>query len=101
MRQGEIWERGDRPTLALVLSSDLYNEAGPGRVIVCPVVPGEPLAADTFATDVAITAPLMGTVLPELIEWLPASDLTHPRGTVEVPAWRQIDQIVRAVLGHI
>jgi mRNA-degrading endonuclease toxin of MazEF toxin-antitoxin module len=101
VRQGEIWERGDRPTLALILSSDLYNEAGPGRVIVCPVVPGEPLPADEFAADIAISSPLKGTVLPELIEWLPASGLTHPRGAVSALDLRQIDQVVRAVLGHV
>lgn len=101
MRQGEIWERGDRPTLALVLSSDLYNEAGPGRVIVCPVVLGEPLPTEEFAADVSIAAPLKGTVLPELIEWLPASGLTHPCGAVSAPDWQRVDQIVRAVLGHI
>ncbi|NUR63880.1 MAG: type II toxin-antitoxin system PemK/MazF family toxin [Catenulispora sp.] len=101
MRQGEIWERGDRPTLALVLSSDLYNEAGPGRVIVCPVIPGEPLPAEEFATDITIVNPLAGTVLPELIEWLPASGLTHPRGAVSRPDWQKVDQVVRAVLGHI
>lgn len=101
MRQGEIWERGDRPALALILSSDLYNEAGPGRVIVCPVVPGEPIPAEGFTTDVPISSPLKGTVLPELIEWLPGSGLTHPRGAVSESDWRQIDQIVRAVLGHV
>jgi mRNA-degrading endonuclease toxin of MazEF toxin-antitoxin module len=101
VRQGEIWERGDRPTLALVLSSDLYNEAGPGRVIVCPVVPGEPLPGEEFAADVPIAAPLKGTVLPELIEWLPASGLTHPRGALSAPDWQRVDQTVRAVLGHM
>ena len=101
MRQGEIWERGDRPTLALILSSDLYNEAGPGRVIVCPVRPGEPLPSEDFTADIAISAPLLGTVLPELIEWLPVSGLTHPRGAVSPEDWRHIDQVVRAVLGHI
>ncbi|MBS2531455.1 type II toxin-antitoxin system PemK/MazF family toxin [Catenulispora sp. NF23] len=101
MRQGEIWERGDRPTLALILSSNLYNEAGPGRVIVCPVIPGEPLPAEDFATDVPLATPLTGTVLPELVEWLPISGLTHPRGAVTAQDWQRIDQIVRAILGHI
>lgn len=101
MRQGEVWERGDRPTLALVLSSDLYNEAGPGRVIVCPVIPGEAVPTDEFAGDVPIAAPLVGTVLPELIEWLPASGLTHPRGALSGTDWQHVDQVVRAVLGHI
>lgn len=87
--------------MALILSSNLYNEAGPGRVIVCPVIPGEPLPGEEFAADVPITAPLMGTVLPELIEWLPASGLTHPRGAVSAPDWQRVDQTVRAVLGHI
>jgi mRNA-degrading endonuclease toxin of MazEF toxin-antitoxin module len=100
VRQGEVWERGDRPTLALILSSDLYNEAGPGRVIVCPVLPGEPVPIEDFAGDVPITTPLTGTVLAELLEWLPASGLTEPRGTLSGPDWERVDQVVRAVLGH-
>jgi mRNA-degrading endonuclease toxin of MazEF toxin-antitoxin module len=92
---------GDRPTLALVLSSDLYYEAGPGRVIVCPVIPGEPLPTEECAADVPVIAPLMGTVLPELIEWLPVSGPTAPRGALSEPDWQRVDQVVRAVLGHI
>jgi mRNA-degrading endonuclease toxin of MazEF toxin-antitoxin module len=100
VRQGEVWERGDKPTLALILSSDLYNEAGPGRVIVCPVLPGAPAAAEE-AGDVPITTPLAGTVMAELIEWLPASGLTHPRGALSAQDWQRVDQVVRALLGHL
>ena len=73
MRQGEVWARGDQPTLALIVSSDMYNEAATGRVIVCPVIPGEPLPNDDFAADVGVTAPVTGTIVPELIGWIPAS----------------------------
>jgi hypothetical protein len=40
-------------------------------------------------------------VLPELIEWLPASGLTHPRGALSARDRQRVDQIVRAVLGHL
>ena len=85
----------------MILSSDLYNEGGPGHVIVCPVLPGEPVLAQEFTGYVPITSPLIGTVLAELIERFPASGLTEPRGTLSGPDRRRVDQVVRAVLGHI
>ncbi len=84
MRQGEVWARAD----ALIVSADMYNNAGTGRVIVCPVIPGDPLPHDDYAADAGITDPLPGTVLPELVAWMPTD------------AWQRVDQILRRTLGH-
>ncbi len=37
MRHGEVWARADQPAHALILSSDMYNNAATGRVVICPV----------------------------------------------------------------
>lgn len=78
----------------------MYNDAGTGRVVVCPIVPGEPPPYDDYAADVGITVPVAGTVLPELVAWMPVSGLSHRLGSVSAEAWRQADQILRRVLGH-
>jgi mRNA-degrading endonuclease toxin of MazEF toxin-antitoxin module len=100
VRQGEVWARGDQPTLALIVSSDMYNSANTGRVIVCPVIPGGRLPNDDFAADVGISAPVTGTVLPELIGWMPASGLSAPLGALGAGDWQNVDQILRRVLDH-
>ncbi len=100
MRQGEVWARADTPAYALIVSADMYNNAGTGRVIVCPVIPGDPLPHDDYAADAGITDPLPGTVLPELVAWVPTSGLSHRLGPIPDDAWQRVDQILRRILGH-
>lgn len=69
------------------------NNANTGRVVVCPVVPGEPLPFDDSAADVGITVPVSGTVLPELVAWMPTSGLSHRLGAVLPEAWQRADQL--------
>jgi mRNA-degrading endonuclease toxin of MazEF toxin-antitoxin module len=100
VRQGEVWARADAPAHALIVSANMYNNANTGRVVVCPVVPGEPLPFDDYAADVGITVPVSGTVLPELVAWMPTSGLSHRLGAVPREVWQRADQILRRVLGH-
>ncbi|CAO5151590.1 putative Toxin Rv0299 [Frankia sp. AiPs1] len=100
MRQGEVWARADAPSYALIVSADLYNDANTGRVVVCPVIPGEPLPFDDYAADVGITDPVSGTVLPELVAWMPAAGLSHRLGALGADSWQRADHILRRVLGH-
>ncbi|WP_322766424.1 hypothetical protein [Frankia sp. Cr1] len=78
MRQGEVWARADTPAYALIVSAGMYNNAGTGRVIVCPVIPGDPLPHDDYAADAGITDPLPGTVLPALVAWVPTQSPVPP-----------------------
>jgi mRNA-degrading endonuclease toxin of MazEF toxin-antitoxin module len=65
-------------------------------------VPGAPRRAlEEFTGYVPITTPLTGTVLAELIERLPTSGLTEPRGALSSPDWHRVDQVVGAVPGHL
>ena len=100
MRQGEVWARADQPTQALIVSSDMYNNAATGRVVVCPVIPGDPLPFDDYAADVGITDPIKGTVIPELIGWMPISGLSHLLGHIGDPSWSKVDHILCRVLNH-
>jgi mRNA-degrading endonuclease toxin of MazEF toxin-antitoxin module len=100
VRQGEVWARADAPSYALVVSADMYNNAGTGRVVVCPVIPGDPLPHDDYAADVGIADPVSGTVLPELVAWMPVAGLSRRIGPIPADAWQRVDQILRRVLGH-
>ncbi len=100
MRHGEVWARADQPAHALILSSDMYNNAATGRVVICPVIPGDPLPFDDYAADVGIIEPITGTVIPELIGWMPVSGLSHLLGRINDQAWAKVDQILRRVLNH-
>ncbi len=100
MQQGEVWARADAPVYVLIVSADMYNSAGTGRVVTCPVIPGDPLPHDDYAADAGITDPIPGTVLPELIAWIPTAGLSHRLGPIPAEAWQRVDQILRRVLGH-
>jgi len=98
VHRGEVWARADQPTHALIVSSDMYNDAATGRVVVCPVIPGEPLPHDDYAADVGVSAPISGTILPELIGWMPVSGLGGRLGALGEEDWRRVEQILRRVL---
>lgn len=76
----------------------MYNDALTGRVVVCPVIPGEPLPYDDYAADVGISVPTAGTVLPELIGWMPVSGLGGCLGALGEEDWGRVEQILRRVL---
>jgi mRNA-degrading endonuclease toxin of MazEF toxin-antitoxin module len=95
-----VWVRADAPAHALVVSADLYNNADTGRVIVCPVIPGDPLPYDDYAADVGVAAPVAGTVLPELVAWMPVSGLSRRLGALDARDWARVDRILRRILGH-
>ncbi|WP_018635914.1 hypothetical protein [Parafrankia elaeagni] len=63
--------------------------------MTCPVIPGEPLPHDDYAADAGITTPIKGTIVPELVAWMPVSGLSHLLGPVPADAWQRIDQILR------
>mgnify|MGYP003408732440 CR=1 FL=1 len=72
---GDIAPRQDstRELYVAVLSNSIHLAANTGRVITCPFIPG-PIADDAMAMVVAISRP-DGTLLPELVQWLPTSAL--------------------------
>lgn len=97
MRQGEVWTRGDAAALVVVVSGDLYNTADTGRVVVCPVIPGDPFGDFTFV--IPLNTPVSGFVVPDLVTALPTAALTERRGDVEVKDKERILSTVRGVLG--
>jgi mRNA-degrading endonuclease toxin of MazEF toxin-antitoxin module len=95
---GDIAPRRDteHELYVAVLSNAVHLAADTGRVITCPFVPGQ-LPDDTMAMVVAVAQP-EGTLLPELVQWLPSSALDEPIGTVDAAALRETASLVTALI---
>lgn len=95
---GDIAPRQDssRELYVAVLSNSIHLAANTGRVITCPFIPGR-IPDDTIAMVVPINQP-EGTLLPELVQWLPSSALGEPIGAVGAPALGEAASIVAALI---
>ena len=80
-----------------VLSNGAHLQAGTGRLITCPFIPGD-LNEGAMALVVAVDQP-RGVLLPELVQWLPSSALDEPIGNIGAASLRQASAIVAALLG--
>ena len=79
-----------------VLSNSIHLAANTGRVITCPFIPGR-IPDDAMALVVPIDQP-EGTLLPELIQWLPSSALGDPIGAVGAAALGEAASLVAALI---
>ncbi|KZS73132.1 toxin [Mycobacterium kansasii] len=95
---GDITPRQDssRELYVAVLSNSIHLAANTGRVITCPFIPGR-ISDDTMAMVVPINQP-DGTLLPELVQWLPSSALGEPIGAVGEAALGEAASIVAALI---
>jgi mRNA-degrading endonuclease toxin of MazEF toxin-antitoxin module len=95
---GDITPRQDstRELYVAVLSNSIHLAANTGRVITCPFIPGQ-IPDDAMAMVVAINMP-DGTLLPELVQWLPTSALGEPIGTTGPAALTEATSIVTALI---
>ena len=95
---GDIAPRRDssRELYVAVLSNSIHLGAETGRIITCPFIPGR-LPDATMAMVVAVDHP-EGTLLPELVQWLPKSALAEPIGSVGPAALGETTSIVKALL---
>lgn len=89
-------EDSDRDLYVAVLSNSIHLAANTGRVITCPFIPGR-LPDDAMAMVVAIRQP-EGTLLPELVQWLPSSALGEPIGRTGPSALTEATSIVTALI---
>ena len=98
MAPGDIAPRQDssRDLYVAVRSNSIHLSANTGRVIICPFIPGR-IPDDAMAMVVAISQP-EGTLLPELVQWLPASALGDPIGTTGPAALTEATSIVTALI---
>ncbi len=80
-----------------VLSGDAHIQAGTGRLITCPFIPGD-LGTDAMALVVAVDQP-RGVLLPELVQWLPSSALDAPIGNIGPASLDEATAIIGALVG--
>ena len=83
-------------TMEVYLKHALGMAPDTGRLIACPFIPGR-LPDDTMAMVVSVSQP-EGTLLPELVQWLPSSALGDPIGTVGTAALGEAASIVMALI---
>jgi hypothetical protein len=95
---GDIAARRDSDSelYVAVLSNAIHLAADTGRVITCPFIPGQ-IPDDIMAMVVTVDRP-QGTLLPELVQWLPSSALDEPIGTISDTALRETTSIVTALI---
>ncbi len=86
----------DHELYVVVLSNAIHLAAATGRAITCPFIPGEVLSG-TMAMVVAVEQPA-GTVLPELVQWLPVSALDESIGNIGDAALHKTTAIVTALI---
>ena len=95
---GDIAPRrdSDDELYVAVLSNAIHLAADTGRVIACPFIPGR-LPDDAMAMVVAVEQP-EGTLLPELVQWLPSAALDESIGTIGAAAQRETAAMVTALI---
>ena len=95
---GDIAPRrdSDDELYVAVLSNAIHLAADTGRVITCPFIPGR-LPDDAMAMVIAVEQP-EGTLLPELVQWLPSTALDEPIGTIGAAALRETAAIVTGLI---
>ncbi|ETW25269.1 hypothetical protein [Mycobacterium gastri] len=95
---GDIAPRQDttRELYVAVLSNSIHLAANTGRVITCPFIPGQ-VPDDAMAMVVPASQP-EGTLLPELVQWLPTSALGEPIGNMGPAALTEATSIVTALI---
>jgi mRNA-degrading endonuclease toxin of MazEF toxin-antitoxin module len=96
---GDIARREDAggDLLVAVLSNSMHVMARTGRVIVCPYVPGT-VADEAMALVVGVADP-PGTLLAELVQWIPQSALGAPIGNVGPDAVTRATAIITVLIG--
>jgi hypothetical protein len=95
---GDIAPRRDseHELYVAVLSNAIHLAADTGRVITCPFIPRRP-PDDAVAMVIAVEQP-EGTLLPELVQWLPSAALDEPIGTMGAGTLRETTAIVTALI---
>lgn len=95
---GDIVPRRDteHDLYVAVLSNTIHVSAHTGRVITCPFIPGK-VPEEAMAMAVTVEHPT-GTLLPELVQWLPLAALDEPVGSVGPAQLREATSIVAALI---
>ena len=94
-RRGEVWRRGDVNALVVVLSNDLYHQAG-SYVICAPIFPGDP--GDHHPAVIAVTAPVRGHLVPAFVAGIPQSALQERLGRADPEVVTRAVNVITAAI---
>lgn len=95
---GDIAPRRDseHELYVAVSSNGIHLAADTGRVITCPFIPGR-IPDQATAMVVPVRQP-EGTLLPELVQWLPRAALDEPIGAIGAANLRRVAAVVTALI---
>lgn len=94
-RRGEVWRRGDVDAYVVVLSNDLYHQAG-SYVICAPVFRGSP--GDHHPAVIPVTGPVAGHVVPAFVVGIPQSALSDRLGSADPEVVERAVNVVTAAV---
>ncbi|MGH3682526.1 MAG: hypothetical protein ACRDT2_20025 [Natronosporangium sp.] len=94
-RSGEVWRRGDVDALVVVLSNDLYHQAG-SYLICAPVFRGDP--GDHHPAVIPLTSPVAGHLIPAFVAGIPQSALRERLGIADPGAVARAVNVITAAL---
>jgi mRNA-degrading endonuclease toxin of MazEF toxin-antitoxin module len=99
IRSGDIVPRQDTNSelFVVVLSNSIHLQAHTGRVVTCPYIPGQVADTDMPLVVGSQNEP-RGTLLAELVQWLPVTALADPVGNVGEDALRRTSAIISALI---
>jgi mRNA-degrading endonuclease toxin of MazEF toxin-antitoxin module len=94
-RNGEVWRRGDVNAHVVVLSNNLYHQAG-SYVICAPVFRGDP--RDHHPAVIPLTTPVAGHIVPAFVAGIPQSALKERLGRADPAAVARAVNVITAAL---
>jgi mRNA-degrading endonuclease toxin of MazEF toxin-antitoxin module len=94
-RRGEVWRRGDVDAIVVVLSNDLYHQAG-SYAICAPVFRGNP--GDHHPAVIPLNHPVAGHLIPAFVVGIPQSALSERLGSADPEAVTRAVNVVTATL---
>jgi mRNA-degrading endonuclease toxin of MazEF toxin-antitoxin module len=94
-RRGEVWRRGDVNAYVVVLSNDLYHQAG-SYAICAPVFRGNP--SDHHPAVIPLTTPISGHIIPAFVVGIPQSALSERIGMADLEAVTRSVNVITAAI---
>ena len=94
-RRGEVWRRGDVNAYIVVLSNEIYHQAG-SYVICAPVFRGDP--GVHHPAVIPLATPVAGHLIPAFVVGIPQSALRERLGRADPDAVTRAVNVITAAI---